>query len=523
MRISDYLLLALLSIAAIACFSAHKPSQQRLAIVCSVTAALIGTVIFVHGRWQTLLALLAAALLFVAAAASSDSKKRWPQAAATLAVVLAVVSAAVSWMLPAQDLPEPGGPYAIGTTVFELEDPSRPMNPFTPDAQTRRIQIRAWYPADAASSQPIRHYFEGDEAEIFGAGFGRIMGLPGYFWNQLQLARTHSHVDAPVDAKGGPYPVVVFNHGYWSYPTQNTALMEYLASRGYVLFSVSHPYDSAGVRFADGTHIGIPPERPQQVIEDEMKQRALEKYFTSADPGERYAQLKLIPEESRGMGMLQSIEPWLLDVQLLLDVIDRGGSDGRLAQILSAVNQDQLAMVGMSWGGSMAGTVCLLDRRCKAAVNLDGMAWDWRLIDTELPVPLLLVQSDLRRMFPGYQGPPIGRADFMYEKVAAAGDRPDIVRVMMDGTTHADMTDLTLFARQPIRTRKVRLGTTPGDQVAMATNSLVFAFLETNLRGRQLGFPERTLEPWPFVKRHDVSYVKSWYHTQGPGATATAE
>lgn len=521
MRVSDYLLLGLLLAAAVACFRATRPTLQRLATVCSVAATIVGAVIFMGGRWQALPALLAAALLLMTAVlASRSSNRRWPLVALVFSIVLGALTATLSWMLPAQDLPEPGGPYAIGTTVFELADPSRPMNPFTPDSATRRIQIRAWYPAEVASSQPVRRYFEGDEAEIFGAGFGRIMGLPGFFWNQLQLTRTHSHVDAPIASQGGPYPVVVFNHGYWSYPTQNTVLMEYLASRGYVLFSVSHPYDSAGVRFADGTYIGIPPERPQRVIGDEMKQQALEKYFTSADPGERYAQLKLIPQESRGMGMLQSIEPWLRDVQLLLDTIDHHALPEQAARLLPHMNKEQLAMTGMSWGGSMAGTVCLLDRRCKAAVNLDGMAWDWRLIDTELPVPLLLVQSDLRRMFPGYQGPPIGRADFMYEKVASAGDRSDIVRVMMDGTTHPDMTDLTLFARQPIRTRTVRLGTTPGDQVAMAVNSLVFDFLETNLRGRNLGFPDQTLRPWPFVKRHDISYVKHWYYTQGPGATA---
>ncbi|NRA59767.1 MAG: hypothetical protein HRU25_02420 [Psychrobium sp.] len=38
------------------------------------------------------------------------------------------------------------------------------------------------------------------------------------------------------------FPVLIFNHGLYLVAEQNTILMEHLASHGYVIFSIAHPY-----------------------------------------------------------------------------------------------------------------------------------------------------------------------------------------------------------------------------------------------------------------------------------------
>jgi predicted dienelactone hydrolase len=48
-------------------------------------------------------------------------------------------------------------------------------------------------------------------------------------------------VDAPIDASGGPYPVLLFSHGSCGYPLQSTFLLPVIASRGYVVIAPPHP------------------------------------------------------------------------------------------------------------------------------------------------------------------------------------------------------------------------------------------------------------------------------------------
>jgi dienelactone hydrolase len=56
---------------------------------------------------------------------------------------------------------------------------------------------------------------------------------------------TEAGVDAPV-ASGGPFPLVVYSHGFMSSLAENVSLLRNLASRGYVAAAVSFPNTSLG-------------------------------------------------------------------------------------------------------------------------------------------------------------------------------------------------------------------------------------------------------------------------------------
>ena len=59
-----------------------------------------------------------------------------------------------------------------------------------------------------------------------------------------------------------PLPVIFFSHGLISHLAQNTALMEHLASLGYVVVSIAHTYDAAPVLFPNGDVIARPTQAP---------------------------------------------------------------------------------------------------------------------------------------------------------------------------------------------------------------------------------------------------------------------
>ena len=54
--------------------------------------------------------------------------------------------------------------------------------------------------------------------------------------------------------EGKKFPLIVFNHGYFSYIEGNSFLLTDLASHGYVILSVGHPLEAAGTDFDDGTY-----------------------------------------------------------------------------------------------------------------------------------------------------------------------------------------------------------------------------------------------------------------------------
>lgn len=98
------------------------------------------------------------------------------------------------------------GPYAVGATTRLLGPATAP-----------ELVVEVWYPAQPAP---------GAEPGRYEAG---IVGLDG-----------QAYRDAPVDVRGGPYPVVVFSHGYGGIRFQSTFLTEFLASHGVVVVAADH-------------------------------------------------------------------------------------------------------------------------------------------------------------------------------------------------------------------------------------------------------------------------------------------
>lgn len=128
--------------------------------------------------------------------------------------------------------PRAFGPYAPGHRLVTWTKDSV-VAPGTP----RPLATSVWYPAPAGSG-PID-------------------------------ASTGGVANAPLDASGGPYPLVLFSHGLCGLPTQSKFLTPLLASWGFVVVAPPHPGNTI-FEFpacASGAAIGASiQERPQDVI-----------------------------------------------------------------------------------------------------------------------------------------------------------------------------------------------------------------------------------------------------------------
>lgn len=113
-------------------------------------------------------------------------------------------------------------------------------NPFLADGSKRELLVRFWYPAPAGRPCEPAPY---TSPEVW-ADLSRLVGI------SLPEVMTNSCLDAPIS--GRAHPVVVFSHGYTGLFTDATFLLEDLASRGFVVASVAHTYESTAVEFPGG-------------------------------------------------------------------------------------------------------------------------------------------------------------------------------------------------------------------------------------------------------------------------------
>ena len=71
--------------------------------------------------------------------------------------------------------------------------------------------------------------------------------------NHIELTGTNSYLDLFVNNNSTPVPIIIFSHGITGSRHIHTALAEELASHGYLVVGVDHPYDANLTIFPDGS------------------------------------------------------------------------------------------------------------------------------------------------------------------------------------------------------------------------------------------------------------------------------
>ncbi|MET9263608.1 dienelactone hydrolase family protein [Amycolatopsis sp. NPDC004079] len=239
-------------------------ARPRVTIAAGAVFLLSAIALCVTGiRWQLLPVLaggvVAAPFAFSPLVRSRARRARWWLAlpGSVFCVCLITTGPVTAWAFPVPVFPTPSGGFAVGTRVLQWTDPDRPEN-FTADPRDHRTVVaQLWYPANGPADAPRAQYLgrTENEARTVADALAGGVGLPGFLFDGVPLARTHAVPDAPVAVEGGRFPVVLFSPGSSGVRTQNTAWAEEIASHGYAVVALDHPYDSAAVVLADGRTI----------------------------------------------------------------------------------------------------------------------------------------------------------------------------------------------------------------------------------------------------------------------------
>jgi len=366
-------------------------------------------------------------------------------------------------------LPAPTGPYPIGTVSLHLVDRARP-DPWSASQPYRELMVSVRYPARDADRFPPAPQMSPGEA----AGFDAMNNLQDVVpagrvdWSATS---THAHVGAPVDRRGGPRPVVLYSPGAGDPRSLGTTLADDLASRGYIVVTIDHTYETPAVEFPGGR------------VE---KSRMLEE-FTKAQSEQR------VPELLQKVTAVRVADTRFVLDQLTVLALGRNPDveHRKLPQALGgALDLARIGMLGHSAGGFTAVQTMHDDARIKAGVNMDGVL-GYVQDDSDPSNPSSAATDGLDRpvLLMGHQGndhhtSPSWNA--LWEH--SSGWRRDLT---LNGSQHASFTDAESLLPQiagplgiPQSTVTAKIGSIAPDRAVAAEEAYISAFFDRWLRGR---------------------------------------
>ncbi|GAT69406.1 acetylhydrolase [Planomonospora sphaerica] len=321
-------------------------------------------------------------------------------------------------------LPAPTGAHPVGTTALYLKDTSRP-DPWNLDADARELKVTLWYPTGRRDGRRAP-YMTAKESELF-LKRSRIAGVP---YDTLSRTRTNALEDAGPAGRG--LPLVVLSPGFTKPVSTLTSLAEDLASRGYVVAGIDHPYESYATT--------LPGGRVAECLACD----------SDTDPG-------------FGAGVVQGRAA---DVSF---VLDRLPSEWDGAEV---IDRSRIAMAGQSIGGAAALATMAADSRVRAGIDMDGTTYA-RIPGSGFSRPFMFMGAP--------QHVPGGR-DTSWDrdwKLLAGWKR----WLVLSRAEHHSFTDLPLLAGAlGIRPTP---GALPAARSAELTRTYVAAFLDRHLKSRR--------------------------------------
>lgn len=262
-------------------------------------------------------------------------------------------------------LPQPGGPFLVGLTISELIDSSR-QDPFDPAHGQRALMVSIFHPIHHSSKSqtylasylpPATAAFEEAAFTAYGIPNGTLSSLKLQLsspYSSSQYSYSYSHRSRSLH-----HPVVIFSPALGTSRLFYNFLAQSIASAGYIVVTIDHPYDADVVEYPNGklVYFGIDTDNSTQ-IGLALDTRAEDASFVLNQLSNATVIRKLLPKYHYEAG---------IDVR-------------------------KVGMLGHSLGGAAAATTMLKDSRIVAGSNLDGSFWG-SVISAGLDRPFLLFEQ----------------------------------------------------------------------------------------------------------------------------------
>ena len=260
--------------------------------------------------------------------------------------------------------PKPTGEYAVGTKTFTVYNTRKEaLDP--KGLAMRHVPARIYYPIDKSSVAGLTRAHSISRSEAL--GIRKAFKIP-LNYDKIEAKGENAaecYVDAPF-IEGKKFPLIVFNHGLFSYIEGNSFLLIELASHGYVVLSVGHPREGAATDFDDGTY---------ELADTSITFKMYKPYIPAVIALMKLMKLKGSFEEQADAFYkcqdkycefhVKRVAEWITDTGIALDHARK-----EFAPILDLTVG--IGAAGHSLGGAVAYALCQTDSEYICGLNLDG-------------------------------------------------------------------------------------------------------------------------------------------------------
>lgn len=261
----------------------------------------------------------------------------------------------------------------------------------------------------------------------------------------------------------GSYPLVVFSHGAFGVIDSNYSTCMELASNGYVVASIAHPYHAMFVEDAQGK---------VTIVNMDFFMKSL----NSAEMTEQEAY-----DFSCGFMQVRTG-----DMQFVLDTILGKAAEGEAP--FAMIDAEHIGLFGHSMGGATSVHVGRLRSDIDAVIDLEGtMFGEYTGIENGMPaylddaytVPVLDVNS--RAVREEIDAQTAANPGYIYANDHLAQHALDYREVIFEDAGHLNFTDLPLIA--PALGNLLGVGTVDAKACMENVNAVVLTFFNAHLKG----------------------------------------
>ncbi|KAK3182540.1 hypothetical protein K4F52_006180 [Lecanicillium sp. MT-2017a] len=255
-------------------------------------------------------------------------------------------------------VPGPSGPYSVALKTLPLTDPSR-IDPYASPETQRRILLSAFLPVPDLEARKICDkktlpYMSPAVAKAYGKQAAEA-GLPNTTFQMFDLefcklkkqCKTTEH-------NRHSFPLIPFSPGLGISRELFGARARSLASHGYAVVTIDHPYDAIVVEFPDGTTI------PGADIDDSNTTQVEAALNVSG----------LLPISILHLLMRSKVRRQ--DISFALSELQTPKTRHLLTNYPHSIDFAKVAATGHSLGGATAAAAAAADPRILGGLNMDG-------------------------------------------------------------------------------------------------------------------------------------------------------
>ncbi|KAI1817867.1 hypothetical protein GGS20DRAFT_531110 [Poronia punctata] len=360
-------------------------------------------------------------------------------------------------------IPELTGPHKVGSTVLELVDYGR-LDRFAPTPQPRDLVVSLFYPTNLDKDCVLAPQFPKLTAAGIAAMFNTSTAA-------VEDITTRSCLHAPLSRPD--LPLLLVGPGLGNSRLFYSDMAEELASYGWNVVTVDHPYDSIIVEFPDG-RVVVPEDSPVATnasLEEFLDLRVEDLSFV-LDALANSSITSQIP----GLGGASCPRTHAREIETSKPKLRTNG----------------VGCFGHSFGGASSLQLIHDDERCVVGANFDGAVFG-SVIPEGIDKPFLFL------------GRPDHNRNIDDTWAAAWPNLRGFKReYTVNGTTHADFTDLPLFrdllGDQFPESLGQTLGNITGARILDVQTAFVGALFDRFLKGKggEL-LDDKKLTKWPEV------------------------